>query len=706
MKGFIFLGLCISPFYFAQQVGQDSIKTQEISGVKLLRKLPVTKEIINVKRDLDNRNLGQDLPILLKNQTSVETTSDAGNGVGYTGLKIRGVDGTRINIMLNGVPFNDSESQGAFFVNTPDITSSASNIVIQRGVGTSSNGVASFGASVNILTQEPSEKSYFSTQNSVGSFNTHKHSFEVGTGSLLNGKLSMMARYSIIKSDGYIDRAFSDLSSYNFTAVYKNGNTKLKFMTFGGKEKTYQAWNGISKEQYETNPTYNSSGEIYDANGNIVGYYNNETDNYKQQHYHLLWEQRFNDQWNLNTTLHYTKGQGYYDNYKSDQKFSKYGLPALIVNDSIRIERGDLIRQKWMDNHFYGVVSELNGQLERWNLNFGVVANQYYGDHFGRITSGSNLQQVILPFEYYRNHAIKNEVSGYAKALYKIDNFEVFGDLQLRHIDYKSKVDQASLEEAPEFSKKYSFFNPKVGVNYHLGAGVLYLSYANAHREPVRSDLKENNEIRPEQLHDFELGYHHNFGDLYLSANLYYMLYRDQLVLTGALNDVGAHLHQNVGKSYRRGLEISAKYRLNEKWNALANLAFSQNKNKDYKIETANGTESLGNTTIAFSPNFIGNFTLNYLPVKNLELSWSHKAVGKQYINNTQTEEFKLKPYYLSDFVATYKTQWGKTDIGLHLMVNNIFNTRYTNYGADYGVPYYYAQARANFLAGVSLRFN
>ena len=290
MKGLIILGLGISPFYFAQTTVQDSLKTSEISEVKLLKKLPVTKEIILVK-NLENKNLGQDLPVLLKNQTAVETTSDAGNGIGYTGLKIRGVDGTRINVMLNGVPYNDSESQGSFFVNLPDITSTASQIIIQRGVGTSTNGVAAFGASVNILSQDPSENAYFSTQNSFGSYNSHKNSFELASGSLLNGKLSMTGRYSIIKSDGYIDRASSDLSSYNFVALYKNGKTKLRFLTFGGKEKTYQAWNGISKIQYENNPTYNSSGEIYDAAGNIVGYYDDETDNYKQQHYHFLWEQ-------------------------------------------------------------------------------------------------------------------------------------------------------------------------------------------------------------------------------------------------------------------------------------------------------------------------------------------------------------------------------------------------------------------------------
>jgi len=703
MKGFIVLScLSVAAFSFAQ-TQKDSIT--EIDEVKFLRKVPVTKEIINVKRDLQNKNQGQDLPFLLKNETSIESTSDAGNNIGYTGLRIRGVDGTRINVMLNGVPYNDSESQGTFFVNVPDITSSASQIVIQRGVGTSTNGVAAFGASVNILTEDPSETSYFSTEQTYGSYNSHKHTFEAGTGSLLNGKLNLMGRYSIIRSDGYIDRAFSKLDSYNFTAVYQSGNTKLKFLTFGGKEKTYQAWNGISKEQYENEPRYNSAGEIYNEKGEIVGFYDNETDNYHQQHYHLLWEQRINPRWKLNTTLHYTKGKGYYENYKSNQDFEEYGLPPLMVDNNVAISQGDLIRLKWLDNDFYGIVSELSGISDRWNFNFGVVANQYKGAHYGEVKSGSYLPQIILPFEYYRNHATKNEFSSYAKALYKMQAFEIFGDVQLRHISYQSAVDLASPEEAPIFDKKYTFFNPKLGLNYHLNNGVFYLSYAVAHREPVRDDLQNNPEVKSESLYDWELGYNHSWENFNLKANLYYMFYKDQLVLTGKVNDVGAPLHENIGSSFRRGIEVAAGYRFSEKLNTLFNFTLSQSKNKDYKVESDTGVEELGDTDIAFSPQFIGNIALNYLPVNNLQFTLQAKGVSAQYINNTENEEFKLPSYFLSDFIAAYNTSWGKTDIGFHLLVNNIFDVKYTNYGVDYGVPYYYSQAGINFMAGISLRF-
>ena len=400
MKGFIFFGLIASPFYLAQNE-QDSVKIKEIESVNFTKRLPVSKEIINVATDLDQKNLGQDLPILLKNQTSVISTSDAGNGVGYTGLRIRGAGGTSINVMLNGIPYNDSESQATFFVNVADLTSSASQIVIQRGVGTSSNGVSAFGASVNVITKNPANEFYFKTDNSYGSFNTYKYSAEIGSGKLWRDRLSLMGRYTKIHSDGYIDRAFSDLNSYNFSALFEENNTKIRLLAFGGKEKTYQAWNGITKKNWETNPKYNTSGAIYDANWeNIVGFYDNETDNYRQNHYQLLWEQNLSNHWNLETTFHYTKGKGFYENYKQDAKFSKYNLQSLII-DNQTITRTDFIRKKWLDNDFYGAVSTLYGKFENLDLNFGVVANKYEGRHFGNVSGV--FYPSIFEHEYYRN---------------------------------------------------------------------------------------------------------------------------------------------------------------------------------------------------------------------------------------------------------------------------------------------------------------
>ncbi|MGZ5263145.1 MAG: TonB-dependent receptor plug domain-containing protein, partial [Kaistella sp.] len=407
MKGFVILGLAISPLYLAQ-TSQDTLKVHNIESVNFTKRLPVSKEIINVEKDLGSKNLGQDLPILLKNQTSVIATSDAGNGVGYTGFRIRGVGGSGINVMLNGVPYNDSESQGTFFVNVPDLTSSASQIVIQRGVGTSTNGVSAFGASVNVISKNPEETFYVKSDNSYGSFNTYKYSAEIGSGKFWKDRLSLMGRYTKIHSDGYIDRAFSDLNSYSFSALFEENKTKIRLMAFGGKEKTYQAWNGVDQKTWEINPKFNFSGAIYDENWeNIVGFYDNETDNYRQNHYQLLWQQNLNHQWNLETTFHYTKGKGYYENYKQDAKFSKYNLPELYINNQ-EVTRTDFIRKKWLDNDFYGAVSTLYGKFEDIDLNFGIVANQYIGDHFGNV-SGVFYPQ-ISEYEYYRNHSVKNEI--------------------------------------------------------------------------------------------------------------------------------------------------------------------------------------------------------------------------------------------------------------------------------------------------------
>ena len=700
MKGFIILGLSVSSVLSAQT---DSTQIKEIQEVSFTRRLPVSKEIINVQKDLGSKNLGQDLPILLKNQMSVVATSDAGNGVGYTGFRIRGSAGTSINVMLNGVPYNDSESQGTFFVNIPDMASSASQIVIQRGVGTSSNGTASFGASVNILTKNPDEKPYVLGQFSAGSFNTMKTSFEAGSGKFLNNLLSVSARYSTINSDGYIDRAFSKLNSYSINALFEKGNTKLRFLTFGGKEKTYQAWNGIDAATYETNPKFNYSGAIYDADGNIVKYYDNETDNYWQKHYHLLWEQKFSEKWNLETTFHLTNGDGYYENYKQDAKFSKYDLPNIIENGNT-ITRTDFIRKKWLDNSFYGVVSNLFGNFSNLNLNFGVAANQYFGRHFGNVTGVKYTN--IYEHEYYRNNALKNEISGFAKAIYKINQFEIFGDLQLRNIDYKMYVIDANAEEGMGLKEKWTFFNPKFGVNYQIENGKIFLSYAHAHREPNRDDLFANPSTKPEKLHDFELGLEKTFGNVAFTANAYYMNYVNQLVLSGEINMVGEFIKINSGKSYRLGIELGALAKISEKLNISGNLTLSQNKNVDFKIEDNSSVNNLGNTSISFSPNVIANGIIQYKPVKNLQLNLSNQYVGKQYLDNTEKEELSLKDYFLTDFNAQYEFKIAKQEISLQFLLNNIFNKKYVNNGFVYYGPYDYAQAGRNFMLGLNFRIN
>ncbi|MCQ9634628.1 TonB-dependent receptor [Chryseobacterium sp. WG23] len=701
MKGLFFLGLTVGSAAFMQAQHKDSLKIREIEGVNFTKRLPVAKEIINVQKDLDGKNLGQDLPILLKNQTSVIATSDAGNGVGYTGFRIRGVSGSAINVMMNGVPYNDSESQGTFFVNVPDLTSSASQIVIQRGVGTSNNGVSAFGASINVISKEPEEKFYFKTDDSYGSFNTYKYSAEIGSGKFWKNRLSVMGRYTRIHSDGYIDRASSDLHSYNFTALFEEGKTKIRLMAFGGKEKTYQAWGGISRQMWETNPKFNGSGAIYDAGWeNVVGFYDNETDNYRQNHYQLLWEQKLNDRWNLETTFHYTKGKGYYENYKQENTFSRYNLPDIIENGQT-IKYSDFIRKKWLNNDFYGVVSTLYGKFENLDLNFGAVANQYYGRHFGNVTGVFYPQ--IDESEYYRNRSVKNEVSGFAKALFTMDDFEFFGDLQLRNISYNTKILMAGDKEGADLDKNWLFFNPKAGVNYRISGGKVFLSYAHAHREPNREDIMSNHDIKPEKLHDFEAGLEKQFGFLSLTANIYYMYYVNQLVLNGELSNVGAFIRTNSGKSYRRGMEIGALAKLSKQWEVSGNVSLSQNRNQDFNVKNGEVPVNLGNTQISFSPDVVANLGLKFNPTQNFQFALMNQYVGKQYLDNTGDKNFELKDYFLTDFNAQYQFKIANNDIALKLLVNNLFNKKYVNNGSVYeGAPYYFSQAGTNFMFGIS----
>ncbi|MDR6515174.1 TonB-dependent receptor [Chryseobacterium camelliae] len=701
MKGFIFLGLTASAMGFAQTQNRDTLKTGEIEAVNFTKRLPVAKEIINVQRDLDSRNLGQDLPFLLKNQTSVISTSDAGNGVGYTGFRIRGVSGTGINVMMNGVPYNDSESQGTFFVNVPDLTSSASQIVIQRGVGTSNNGAAAFGASINVISKDPEEKFYVKTDDSYGSFNTYKYSAEAGSGKLWKNRLSVMGRYTNIHSDGYIDRASSDLHSYNFTALFEEGKTRIRLMAFGGKEKTYQAWNGIDRKAWETNPRFNYSGAIYDADWkNITGFYDNETDNYRQSHYQLLWQQKFNDRWNLETTLHYTKGKGYYENYKQGDPFARYNLPDFVNNGQVE-QYSDFIRKKWLNNDFYGIVSTLYGKFDNLDLNFGVVGNQYYGRHFGNVTGVFYPQ--ISEHEYYRNRSVKNEVAGFAKALYRVDDFEFFGDLQLRNVDYNTRILQAGDSEGADLNKSWLFFNPKMGINYRIGNGKVFVSYAHAHREPNRDDLMANNNVLAEKLHDYEAGFEKQIGIFSLTANLYYMYYVNQLVLNGELNNVGAFIRTNSGKSYRRGIEVGTLAKLSKQWEVSGNISASQNRNLDFKMEEGAAVKDLGNTRISFSPDLIANLNVKFDPNEHFRLALINQYVGRQYLDNTGNEDLRLNDYFLMDFNAQYQFKIKNNDVALKLLVNNIFNRKYVNNGAVWdGQPYYFSQAGTNFMFGIS----
>lgn len=679
-----------------------SLEEVTVSATRLSERSPMAFSNMN-KNEIAERNLGQDIPYLMNYLPGVVSTSDAGAGVGYTGIRVRGSDATRVNITINGIPYNDAESQGSFLVNIPDFASSVHSLQLQRGVGTSTNGAAAFGASLNMLTDVVSEKPYAEIANSYGSFNTRKHTLKVSTGKL-NDAIEINGRLSKIASDGYIKRSWSDLNSYFLQGTYYKEKTLIKAMLFGGKEKTYQAWNGIDADKLASDRRYNPSGEYVNAQGETM-YYDNETDNYNQTHYQLHWNQEWAKNWSSHAALHYTKGKGYYENYKIG-RYSEYGLAPLPLNSKGKESKAGIIRQKWLDNDFYGTVFSLNYTSQPLDLTFGGGINKYDGDHYGLIQWTEVPRVFSYNQRYYDNNAKKTDINIYAKATYRMDNqWSVFADMQYRRVHYTAKNSAFNVDDV------MPFFNPKAGVNFMLNeANNFYFSYAMAHREPNRDDYENNVEKpRPEALNDFELGWKYRTSPLTLNANAYYMLYKDQLVLTGKLDDVGSPIRTNSGKSYRFGLELDAQIRINNQWTLRPNITVSQNKNVDYFITDENGAlKSLGNTNISFSPNVVAANILTYSPVNALQLSFLSKYVGAQYMGNTDLDASKLKAYFVNDFNVNYEIKPSKVlnAIDLSLLVNNIFNSKYVSNGYMWDIyPYYYPQAGTNFLASVTLKF-
>lgn len=686
-----------------------------VSAIRVTAQTPVTFTNIT-KKDLQSRNLGQDIPALLNYLPSVVTTSDAGNGIGYAAISVRGSDSRRVNITLNGIPYNDSESQGTFWVNMPDISSSVQSIQLQRGVGTSTNGAGAFGASLNLLTDSYALESNGEISNSFGSFNTRKHTVKFSTG-LMNDHFELAGRVSNIKSDGYIDRAESDLKSYFFQGTYVGKTTLIKALVFGGKEKTYQAWNGLEDpEKLANDRTYNTSGEYYDDQGNLK-FYNNETDNYNQDHYQLHWNEKWGSNWNTNLAFHYTKGLGYYENYKQGEDLSEYGIESQII-DGEEISESDLIRRKWLDNDFYGTTFSANYKTETIDFILGGGLNKYEGRHRGNVLW---TRSVVLPeydFEYYNDFSTKTDANFFAKANVKLNkHWSLFGDLQFRNVTYKANGNETGLVD-----DNFNFFNPKAGITYIVNeTNDIYFSYARANREPNRSDYEGGNP-KPEKLNDFELGWRYNTPKTKLNINGYFMRYKDQLVLTGALNDVGAPIRQNSGNSYRLGLEIDATILVSEKFILRPNVTVSSNKNEDFYFQRDGVLQNLGNTDIAFSPNVIVGNAITFLPIKNMQVSLLSKFVGEQYMGNIDSKGSKLESYSVNDLNVSYefKTNSVFKSIIISGLVNNIFDYKYESngyfytYDDDFSNPGsistiegagYYPQAGINFLAGLTLKF-
>ncbi|WP_343613658.1 TonB-dependent receptor [Flavobacterium sp.] len=692
----LFLSSIFFPlFSFAQQ--QDSTKVNSldevlVSAVRVTSKTPVTFSNMD-KKEIKYRNLGQDIPVLMNYLPSVVTTSDAGGGIGYTGIRVRGSDATRVNVTINGIPYNDAESQGTFWVNMPDFASSVESLQLQRGVGTSTNGSGAFGASLNMLTDSYASKANGEISSSYGSFNSMKNTVKFSTG-LLNDHFEVAGRLSAIKSDGYVDRASSDLKSYFLQGTYVGKTTLIKALVFGGTEKTYQSWNGIDAQTLNSDRTFNSAGMYTDEAGN-VRFYDNETDNYKQNHYQLHWSESLSDKWSTNLAFHYTKGQGYYENYKEDAEMSDYNL-----NPVGTITTTDLVRQKWLDNDFYGTTFSVKYKEEKLDAIFGGGWNKYEGDHYGKVIWARYASQSELGDHYYDDFSTKTDGNIFAKANYQLtEKLSFYGDLQYRRVHYKANSYETGIVD-----DTFDFFNPKAGLNFEINQkNTLYFSYARANREPNRTDYEGGN-VKPEKLNDFELGWRFNSEKFQLNSNLYYMGYKDQLILTGRLDDVGNPIRANTEKSYRLGFEFDATILLSEKFTLRPNFTLSSNKNVDLAVEG----QYYGTTKIAYSPEVIAGNIIVYKPIDRLYISLLQKYVGEQYMNNIELPSAKLADYFVNDLNISYEIQPKSVfkSITITGLVNNILDKKYVSNGAMWDIyPYYYPQAGINFLAGLSLKF-
>jgi iron complex outermembrane receptor protein len=687
-------------------------------------KTPTTYSTLS-PAEIEKVNLGQDLPFIIENTPSVVVTSDAGTGIGYTGINIRGSDLTRINVTLNGIPVNDAESQGVWFVDLPDLASSSNSIQVQRGVGTSTNGAGAFGASINIQTNPLTPDPYGELTSSGGSFNTLKNTFRFGTG-LIKDRFAFDGRISRITSDGYIDRAFSKLTSFALSGGYYGKKTTLKFNVFSGYEKTYQAWEGVPKDSLATNRTYNPAGQYTDANGNIH-YYDNQTDNYTQTHYQLLFSQEINRNVNLNAGLHYTKGFGYYESYAPSQSFSSYGLKNVIGNDTITST--DLVNQKWLDNDFYGITFSGNySNQAKLKVTVGGAWNTYYGKHYGKVIWAQYASDGDSQRHWYDGTGTKKDFNIFTKVSYQVlRKLNLFADLQYRYIFYTlggTLEDLRSLDQHHAFD----FFNPKLGVYFDLSNKQnIYFSFAVGNREPNRNNYEvaePSNFPTNETVNDWELGYNLKLPNFMAGINLYYMDYLNQLVLTGKINSVGEAIMTNVPKSYREGIEITAGANIFRwlKWDI--NSTFSLNKIRDFTEyvdaydAAGNFTGQIstfhGNTDLSFSPGVILQNNIKFIPLKNLSLTITSRYIGKQYIDNTSNNNRILEPYFINSILAAYtiKTHWIR-EIGFSLMANNIFSNRYeTNAwvypyyqdGTLYESNGYFPQALLNFLFGITLK--
>ena len=683
---------------------------------------------------MSKTNLGQDIPYLLSFTPSFVATSDAGAGVGYTGFRIRGTDANRINITVNGVPLNDSESHGVFFVNMPDFASSLSSVQVQRGVGTSTNGAAAFGASINMQTSGLNVKPFAEFSSTFGSFATNKNTVKVGTG-LLDNNFSFDARLSNVTSNGYMDRAAVNMKSFYFSGGYFTEKTVVKFVTFGGEEKTYQAWNGVSGDSLLSNRTYNELGKYVDPKDSTTKFYNNQTDNYKQTHFQLHWLQQLNGSWSMNSTLHYTKGMGYYEEYKPGSDLSRYAIAPIVMGmDTLR--NSDLVRRKWLDNDFVGFTYAFNYETKKLKASIGGAASGYYGNHFGNVIWAQNAQNLAVDNEFYRSRSVKEESNIFAKASGQvIDKLSFMADVQFRTINYRMRGNIDRIDPATgsnyDLTQQhiFNFFNPKLGFVYQLNtASELYASSAISNREPSRTNYTESASFekpKSEWLLDNEFGYRFQSPAFSFGANGYFMKYRDQLILTGKVSEIGEPLTSNIPDSYRAGVELTMGAKLTNwlKWDG--NVSVSENKIVNFTevvdafdknwISLGTQTNFFKSTDIAYSPNVISNSKFTY-HFKTFECALTSAYVGKQYFDNSSDDSRSIKAYFVNNLNMKYSMNLFKlTTLDFALQLNNLLDvdyeanawTWYSCYvdGKRVNDSRFFPQAGRNFLAMVTLKF-
>ena len=695
-----------------------------ISAIRAGGGAPTTYQMLTADQ-IEKRNTGRDLPYVMETLPSVVVNSDAGNGVGYTGLTIRGTDLTRINVTLNGVPVNDAESHAVFFVDLPDLASSVDDMKVQRGVGSSTNGAASFGASINIKTGAFRTNPYGEISSSAGSYNTFKNTLSFGSG-LIKDKWVFDGRVSMINSDGYIDRASSKLRSMYLSGGYFGKKDVVKLIVLHGSEVTYQAWYGVPKDSLETNRTFNPAGEIYDNEGNFLGFYDNQVDDYQQTYYQLHWGHEFNRKLNMALSGFYTRGLGYFENYRNGRTFAEYGWADTIIgNDTI--SQANMIDQKWLDNHFYGANLSFGYNNNRWQFNFGTGLNRYEGDHYGYVIWSQVARYGDYNRPWYENTGIKTDFNVFGKArFHATENLNLFLDLQYRHIDYQIEGIHDDLRDLTQYHV-FNFFNPKIGLEYninHKNAINLFAGISN--REPNRTvfrDADPGQDVRPERLYDVEAGYIYRAKQFTFELNGYYMYYRDQLVMTGKINNVGAAVMTNVPESYRAGVEFIGAVNFLKIMNWQLNATFSQNKISNYINYVDNwdtwpeqAVDSIGTTDISFSPNVVAASSLSVEPFRNFRISLVSKYVGRQYIDNTATESRSLDPFFVNnlEFFYSILPKKGIKGIDFWVHLNNIFNEkyetnawvyRYMTGGEEYELNGYFPQAEFNFMVGLNLKF-